>query len=317
VSDTLPPVNILGVGAVTPMGRDLEAIARSCDACVASLVEVSSTASQLQQILRVNDDLLINPATANQLRRADRFTRMAVIAATDAWNAAKECCIGITPERIGLIVTSGFGPHCRGFKFLDGILDSGDTAASPTDFSHSVHGAAAAYISRILDIRGPALNITDFEIGFEEAIQIAQCWLKEKACDRILIGAVEELGEVYLWCANRMLDGLKSVFPGEGALFLMLGPNDIPGVAKVDATASPTAVKLLVVEDPAILPSMKNTTTITTKMTVSFTNTFGHSSSAGAFGTLGGLLAMNDAIDTAAIVRTTSEGRTVTLLLEK
>ena len=49
----------------------------------------------------------------------------------DAWKQAAHACDGIERERIGLIVTSGFGPHCRGFRFLDGLLDCGDSAASP------------------------------------------------------------------------------------------------------------------------------------------------------------------------------------------
>jgi 3-oxoacyl-(acyl-carrier-protein) synthase len=266
------------------------------------------------KILRVSDDLLTNPATNAQLRRADRFTRMAVLAASDAWNAANVS--GIPPERIGLIVSSGFGPHCRGFRFLDGILDAGDTAASPTDFSHSVHGAASAYISRMLDIRGPALALTDFEIGFEEAVRVAQCWLNENACDRVLIGAVEELGAVYLDCAARMLDG--SVSPGEGAMFLVLGPANIPGLARLDATASPAAVDLAIVEDPVVLPATKVVAPVQAKQTVTFTGAFGHCASASAFALLGGLLTLRGgAIDTAATLRTSSEGRLVTLLLGK
>ena len=336
---SIPPASILGIGAVTPLGRDLELIRQRLHADRSPSpgtpgegrgdgdFELQATLSKSnhphalpayrergQEVLRVSDDLLSDPATASQLRRADRFTRMAVIAARDAWNAAKQSCAGIAPERIALIVSSGFGPHCRGFRFLDGILDAGDTAASPTDFSHSVHGAASAYISRLLDIRGPALNATDFEMGFEETIRIAQCWLNENACDRVLIGAVEELGEVLLSCAARMLNVPTS--PSEGAVFLMLGPAAAPGVATLDAIASPVAVDLLIVEDPPILQTKKTSSTLPAKRTVTFTPCFGHSASSTAFALLGGLLSMQT-IDTAATLRTSSEGLATTLFLEK
>ena len=242
---------------------------------------------------------------AAQLRRADRFTRMAFIAAKDAWDGAKDSLENIAPERIGLILSSGFGPHCRGFKFLDGILDEGDMAASPTDFSHSVHGAASAYISRLLGIRGPALNITDFEIGFEEAIRMAQCWLAEKACDRVLVGAVEELGEVLLNCAERMLGEDQSISPAEGAVFLILGPDQAGGIGHVDADAELHHLDLLVIEDPSLNISRgreprSGTTTqekpelpprvikemVHARRTVWFTPVFGNSSSSTAFSVL-------------------------------
>ena len=241
MSDSLPAVSILGVGAVTPLGRDLRLISDSLTPVLRYAEEPgrlredpalrgTSETGVAGNVLRVNDaDLVLDASTNAQLRRADRFTKMAVAAASDAWKSARESCAGIPPERIGLFLCSGFGPHCRGFKFLDGILDSGDTASSPTDFSHSVHGAASAYISRLLDLRGPSLNTTDFEIGFEEAIRVAQCWLNEGTCDRVLIGAVEELGTVFLSCASRMLAERNESIPlGEGAMFLMVAKSRRP-----------------------------------------------------------------------------------------
>jgi hypothetical protein len=331
VSDSLPAISILGIGAVTPVGRDLDVISNSLTPVLRYPEEPGFRASDpalrdtsetgvAGKPLRINDtDLTLDSALSAQLRRADRFTKMAVAAASDAWKSAKDSCKGIPPERIGLFFCSGFGPHCRGFKFLDGILDSGETASSPTDFSHSVHGAASAYISRLLDLRGPSLNTTDFEIGFEEAVRVAQCWLNEGACDRVLLGAVEELGTVFLSCASRMLEGNLSVSPSEGAVFLMLARADVPGIARLNADASVASADLVIVEDPVILPETAVTSPITARRTVSFTHALGHSASASAFNLLGGLLAMrtDPSIDTAATLRTSSDGREVTLLLER
>jgi hypothetical protein len=383
---SLAPLSILGIGAVTPLGRNLDAIGQELQRTATTSLrkDLQSIAAPPKPVepersvlrstsepacgvlksslntptprlapLRVDDAILpLDPALGAQMRRADRFTRMAVAAATDAWNAARQGCAGIGPERIGLFLCSGFGPHCRGFRFLDGILDMGDTAASPTDFSHSVHGAASAYISRLLDLRGPSLNSTDFEIGFEEAIRVAQCWLDEGACDRVLLGAVEELGEVYLHCASRMLGDAAGIRPSEGAAFFVLARHDVPGVARLSATAEPAAVDLLVVEDPVVLPVASAATSapdagsevlrragffadgpgsceyfrtgvwcsaISAKQTVTFTPSFGHCASATAFNLLGASLALRSdpSIDTAATVRTSSEGRLVTLLLER
>jgi hypothetical protein len=222
--------------------------------------------------LRVGDEVLSDPASARNLRRADRFTRMAVMAAVDAWKAAQEACKGIPPERVGIILSSGLGPHGRGFKFLEGMIDEGDAAASPTDFSHSVHGAACAYITALLDVRGPSLTLTDFECGFEQAVLLAQTWLAEGACDRVLLGAVEELGEVLLHCAGRMAPDARA---GEGAVFLVLGPDGtVGGILKLNAG------DIAEVD----LRNMDHSSSSDDLM-----KRFGHSASASAFRWLGGI----------------------------
>jgi hypothetical protein len=310
---TLPPASILGIGAMTPLGRDLDGIAR----------KLREPCEAMPQVLRVDDALLADPALSRHMRRADRFARMAAMAALDAWNSSQAGCTGVPLERIGMIVSSGFGPQARGFRFLDGILDCGDDAASPTDFSHSVHGAAAAYISGLLGLRGPSLNATDFEIGFEEVVRLAQCWLAEGACDRVLIGAVDELGEVMLHCASVMVKDFASVSPGEGAVFLMLGPGGLPGIARVDAASEPTDVDVLIREQPTVTLAEGNAPRIAAKQTISFSRYFGHSASSTAFHLLGGILAMRGqlrlgyTVDNAATFRTSSDARAATLLLTK
>jgi Beta-ketoacyl synthase, N-terminal domain len=185
-------------------------------------------------------------------------------------------------DRVGLIIASGLGPYIRTFRFLDGILDGGDTNASPTDFSHSVHGAAAAYITELLDLRGPGLTVTDFENSFEQSIQLAQCWLDSDTCDRVLVGAVEELGDLLVHCASRLDSRLK---PGEGAVFFTLGPSSLAGLAYLDATGFSSQADMQITDEPPILPVTK-----ALQPTTIFTPYFGHLATVSAFQILGGLL---------------------------
>jgi hypothetical protein len=281
VATSLPPVSVLGIGALTPLGRDLGEIARRVGSPVQYEAEdrrqtVPADRRHGLEARATSEQLPSTPTLAKRLRRADHFVRMAVMAATDAAQQARQTCAGVPSERIGLIVTSGLGPHCRGFRFLDGLLDCGDTAASPTDFSHSVHGAAAAYITELLELRGPSISTTDFEAGFESGVLLAQCWLAENACQRVLVGAVEELGDVLLHCASRLRNDSEQAVAGEGAVFLMLGPRDMTGTAHLDASAP-----RLKLENPAV------------------ESQFGRSASLSAFALLAALLAPRD-IDTAA-----------------
>ena len=277
----IPAATILGIGAVTPIGRDLTEISR----------KLATDPGPLPRLFRVNDDLLSEPNIARSMRRADRFIKMATLAALDASTRSENACAGIPKEQIGLIVTSGFGPHCRGFKFLDDILDHGDSDALPTDFSHSVHGAAASYIAGLLDLRGPSLTTTDFETGFEQAILLAQSWLHHGTCKRVLVGAVEELGDTMIQMASR-IPAAKNLVPAEGAVFLMLGNSGVPGLATIDAAPPPQKTDLLAIDDPPILPANNNSNSITARHTVTFIPYFGHSAGSSAFQLLGCLLSL-------------------------
>jgi 3-oxoacyl-[acyl-carrier-protein] synthase II len=292
-----PRASISGIGAVTPLGRELPIIQK----------KLQQPAAATTGPRRVDDELFAD--LGPRMRRADRFSRMAAVAASDCWKATAGD--GVDRRRIGLIVSSGFGPHCRGFKFLDGILDCGDSDALPTDFSHSVHGAAAAYITEILELRGPSVTSTDFECGFEQAVLLAQCWLSDGVCDRVLVGAVEEIGEVLLHCASRMLDTEKFI-PGEGAVFFMLGPPTEGGGTLLEATALPPKVDLLAIDSPPLPGDAGNQKLATIAgRTATFSPYFGHSPSSSAFGLLGAVLA---AVDNAATFNRSCDPRAASLL---
>ncbi len=323
----LPAVSVLGFGAVTAVGRDVQSLA---------ILLAKPPTKPPGSPRRVTDELLGFAGASRLLRRAGRFPRMAVLAAMDAWEAAGGRPRGLKPaargsgegqadgsgedvamDRVGLIVATGLGPHDRTFKFLDGILDCGDSSASPTDFSHSVHNAAAAYITEILGWRGRSCTVTDFAAGFEQAVLLAQVWLAEDACDRVVVGAVEELGDVLLSLAPRMVGNISSsadVAVGEGACFLTLGrdalirapsasaglstspslPVGETGLALLSAMAQRDAVDIVVMDDPT-LPSHVDQTaspTVRARQAVTFSPYFGHMATSSAFQTLGGLLCL-------------------------
>ena len=122
-------------------------------------------------------------------RRADKFAKMAA-----------KACLDIPIERAraegdpetGVIVATRFGPHATTFKFLDGMLDHSDTRVSPTTFSHSVHNAAASYITTLLGIQGPATTLTCFEDPLGRALELAEDWLFMAHVQQVYVCYVEE-----------------------------------------------------------------------------------------------------------------------------
>ncbi len=180
----------------------------------------------------VNLDALPDKTLLKKIRRADKLSKMTVLAASDAF--ADSGIAHVDGKQIGIIVATAFGPHVTTFNFLDDILDHGDAAVSPTTFSNSVHNAAASYVAMSLNIKGPTLTISQFRFSFQAALQLAQTWLDQGRCDTVLAGAVDQYGDVLGYVADHKLatakDGKIKPFtfnptcqvPGEGAAFFVL-----------------------------------------------------------------------------------------------
>lgn len=227
-------MNILGMGQVSARGRGIESFRRALsDGWVEPLKGKLSDEST--PIYCVDSTLLKDKQALSKARRADRFSRMAVLA---AWDAIYDSSLleSIENETLGIIVATAFGPHESTFKFLDNLLDYGEQGVSPTIFSHSVHNAAASYIASALDKKGPILTITDFRFPFHNALIIAKNWLNQKRCKYVLVGVVDEISQVMRYICSQKLnlasDGkIKPLdfsrdpvaVPGEGSAFFLLG----------------------------------------------------------------------------------------------
>ncbi len=173
-----PMLAVQGIGIINACGRGV-------------LPETGSASQSQSRIHHVAPETLQDRVALKKLRRADRFSKMSALAAWDAaGNTASQP--QATGAQRGIIVTTAFGPHRTTFEFLDEILDFGDCAVSPTKFSHSVHNAAAAYIAMMLDSRGPACTVTDFQQPLYAGLLTAAVWLREKRCNDVLVGYTEE-----------------------------------------------------------------------------------------------------------------------------
>jgi 3-oxoacyl-[acyl-carrier-protein] synthase II len=229
-------MKIQGIGIVSALGRGIETFQSALEngSVEPSYIDVPFQ-DALFPVFRVAAETLKDPALLRGARRADRFSKMATLAAADA---VHEAGVTLDPARTGLVLGTAFGPHPTVFSFLDEILEFGDASVSPTLFSHSVHNAAASYISVALGLAGPATTITAFSDPFKQSLQVAQNWLEQNVCDSVLVGAVEECGAVMEYVVSEKLpiaDGAirpffdpdgPQVIPGEGAVFFLLSRND-------------------------------------------------------------------------------------------
>ena len=166
-------------------------------------------------------EIISDKIVLKEARRADDFTKMAVLAAVDAF---VDSGLGAdTKESLGIILATALGPHVTTFKFLDDILTYGDKGVSPTLFSHSVHNAAVSYIASNLGSHGPTLTVTQFADSFSQALFIAKSWLQEKRCANILVGSVDQRGKEmeYILTAKA-----PELLPKEGSVFFLLTENE-------------------------------------------------------------------------------------------
>ena len=202
--------------------------------------EIAFSPGETIPVYSVDDETIRDKMVLKGMRRADRFSKMAVLA---AWDAVKDGGVEIEREgeSLGIILATAFGPQVTAFQFLDEIIDYGDASVSPILFSHSVHNAAASYVASALGNRGPTLTVTQFDSSFHQALVLAGAWIQEGRCGKVLVGAVEECGAVMETICSRKLglaeDGRirpfecrasPSAVPGEGSAFLLLSGEGGP-----------------------------------------------------------------------------------------
>ena len=165
-------MNILGIGSIFSRGLGVtsleEALRSGWRAPVQ--VEAAHADSGTRSAYVVDLDAVSDRTLLKKIRRADKLSKMCVLAAADA--LADSGIADLGNKRVGIILATAFGAHVTTFDFLDGILDYGDANVSPTSFSNSVHNAAASYVSSSLNIQGPTLTVTQFRFSFQSALQL-------------------------------------------------------------------------------------------------------------------------------------------------
>jgi hypothetical protein len=144
-------------------------------------------------IARLSPDYMVPVELARELRRADVFIQMAV---SSAFVAVAGLSGAVVPEETGVFVGTAFGPLETNFASLGSLIDDGEGQISPTLFSHSVYNAAAGYVARLLDIRGPVMTITNYGWPFLLALEEARLAVASGRIVRALVIGVETYGEL-------------------------------------------------------------------------------------------------------------------------
>lgn len=227
-------MSIQGIGAVGSFGSGAQALRQALDSKSVPIgtLQVPTARGMLElPAFRADTAPLEEFVPRRALRRIDHFSRLALLGGHLALQDAGR--LGADRSRLGVVIATGYGAMQTTFAFLDSFIDGGDVCSSPTHFSSSVHNAAAANLSILLGATGPSLTVSQFELSVPTALLTARQWLAEGRVDAVLLGGVDELGEVLGYGWQRLfgvpdgpllpLDlGCQSAIPGEGAAFFLL-----------------------------------------------------------------------------------------------
>ena len=203
-----------------------------------------------------------------KLRRVNKYSQLAALAACMALQDAGQAID--QHSNTGVIVASGYGASTTTFAFLDDIILEGDSFASPTLFSNSVHSSAASQVTILLQIKGPCLTVVQFEMSMIAALFNAYVWLRDRKVDAVLLGGVDEINHLLVYCYYnyygddmpheiRPLDyGTQTAIPGEGSAFMVLtrDEGDTPAYGYIDGLSWEKPDEYVVPEDVLVIPGL-------------------------------------------------------------
>ena len=224
------PIAIRGIGVIGGFGTGVEALRGALTGSPAALA-TSDGGEGDPGCRRADTAALDGFVDRKALRRMDTISRLAILGAC---LALRDAGIDRPDERMGVALSTGYGPSGTTLAFLDSFIDSGDACSSPTSFSSSVHNAPAANLSTLLGVTGPNLSVSQFEVSASSALLTALLWLEEGRVDRVLVGGVDEYGDVLGYCWKRLFGEpgappclpletrRQTARPGEGCAFLLL-----------------------------------------------------------------------------------------------
>ncbi|KPJ77748.1 MAG: hypothetical protein AMJ54_06095 [Deltaproteobacteria bacterium SG8_13] len=234
-------ITIKGIGTVGGFGAGISALQQSLATrqTSAQMVSLDTSKGPIRIPALLADTTSVQAYVDKRaLRRIDHYIRMALLGSFLALEDAE--LLDSKPERMGIIVATGYGATCNTFDFQHSVITAGDPSGSPTKFSNSVHNAAAAHISIILRELGPNLSISHYDMSMPSALLNAIQWLKEERVDWVLVGGVDEFCKVlgYYWhchygntgsstqATGRAASVNRHAVVGEGSCFFVLTRED-------------------------------------------------------------------------------------------
>ena len=187
-------VVVTGLGVVTPIGSGTEQFwdgLMSGRSGAGPITQFEADSLPVRIACEVTDFDPANYVDARQVGRTDRFTQMAVAAATLAIEEAGEFDFEKTGDRVGVIIGSGIGGIETIEREHSALLKGGPRRVSPFMVPRLMPNAAAAAVAMKFKLFGPNYAPTSACATGAHAIGEAYRNLQAGAADMMIAGGTE------------------------------------------------------------------------------------------------------------------------------
>ena len=187
------PVVITGMGAITPIGLNIleiwEAVGNGASG-IAPLSAYDHTKQAVRLAAEVKADLS-SLLTAAELRKNDRFTQFALIAAREAIADAGLSGDNFNLDRVDTLVSSGIGGMSTTIREYNRGLDKGFDRISPLYIPMTIANIAAGRIAIEHGLRGDCACVVTACASSTHALGEAMRHIRHGYADAVLCGGAE------------------------------------------------------------------------------------------------------------------------------
>jgi 3-oxoacyl-[acyl-carrier-protein] synthase II len=186
-------VVITGMGAVTPLGNDVESTwegAREGRSGVDFIRTFDTSEYPVHIAAAVKEDF--DPkglASAKEMKRLDRNILFALSAANEALGDAG--INGYRPERVGVVLGSGIGGLHELLRQYDVLLERGPARVSPTFLPNVLPDSASGQVAIALGLRGPNYAVVSACATGSHAIGMGADIVRHGGADAVVAGGTE------------------------------------------------------------------------------------------------------------------------------
>ena len=189
-----PRVVITGMGAITPLGNDVETFWSNLCAGTSGVTKITrfdATAYSTRIAAEVKDFDPTRWMERKEAKRNDRFVQLAIGAARQAVEAARLDVPNLDADRIGVIVGSGIG-GIETFETQHQILlERGPDRVSPFFIPMMISNMASGQVSIALGAKGPNFTTVSACTSSANAIGEALRILQHDDADVVIAGGTE------------------------------------------------------------------------------------------------------------------------------
>ena len=190
-------VSIKGIGVLGGFGCGIGDLNKALTSGKSSsaTIDIKTTAGDIEvPAFLANTDRLKSFVNKRGLRRIDHYIRMALLGCFLALEDAD--MLHTNRGKMGIIIATGYGSTCNTFDLQHSVITEAAPFCSPTQFSNSVHNAAATHISILLKEMGPNLSVSHYDMSITSAFLSACQWLQEERVESVLVGSVDEYSKI-------------------------------------------------------------------------------------------------------------------------